>query len=174
MRPSSGMGNRPGSRWPSLMPPDCQLFPSACMYDHSTPRSASASSFGRSGSLTNQFIIQARATWNGSNSTLSLEEIYRFDDGHVDTLNWSIVRSSHAEYCGNESRLLGTALGKQEENRFEWKYTRKVPQRLGSGSVLTYSDWFLLTSDTVLLAQARVTKWGFHVATIAVVYTKTH
>jgi Protein of unknown function (DUF3833) len=129
--------------------------------------------FGRFGSLTNQFIIQARGMWNGSNSTLALEEIYRFDDGHVDTLNWSIVRSSHGKYYGHESRLLGTALGKQEENSFEWKYTRNAPQRRGSGSVLTFSDWFLLTSDTVLLAQARVTKWGFHVATIAVVYTKT-
>ena len=44
----------------------------------------------RFGILRRQFRIEANGEWNATDQALSLREIYRFNDGQVDQLEWTL------------------------------------------------------------------------------------
>ncbi len=88
----------------------------------------------RTGSLANQFKIDAHGEWDAARKTLQLRETYHFDDGHTDVLDWSIVKGPGGHYTGREPRLIGEAKGEQSGNWFRWRYKRRVPGKNGSES----------------------------------------
>ncbi len=89
---------------------------------------------GRVGGLQNRFSIEAEGRWDHSANTLALREVYTFDDGHVDTLVWTIIKRSATSYEGRETHIQGLASGEQQGNAFHWTYTREVPTKDGSTS----------------------------------------
>ena len=89
---------------------------------------------GRLGGLQNRFSIEAEGRWDDSANTLALREVYTFDDGHVDTLVWTIIKRSATSYEGRETHIQGLASGEQQGNAFPWTYTREVPTKDGSTS----------------------------------------
>lgn len=126
----------------------------------------------RFGTYQSQFSIKAHGGWDAANSTLHLTEIYTFDDGHVDTLEWTITKKSAGVYEGHEKRIDGTAKGEQAGNAYHWSYSRRVPSADGSESTSGFDDWFWLQDDQTLIARASVTKLGVEVATLSVFYRK--
>ena len=55
---------------------------------------------GRFGGFQNAFKIDTQGHWDPTVRTLSMSEFYRFNDGHSDPLNWSILKKSDFEYEG--------------------------------------------------------------------------
>ncbi|MFP3547430.1 DUF3833 family protein [Rhizobium sp. SIMBA_035] len=88
-------------------------------------------------SFRNQFRIEAEGKCDQASNALTLREIYTFDDGHVDTLNWTILKKDDRTYEGRETRIEGTAHGEQAGNAFHWKYGREVPVEGGSSSMMS-------------------------------------
>jgi Protein of unknown function (DUF3833) len=126
----------------------------------------------RNGKIENQFSIEAVGTWDESVSALSLTETYSFDDGHSDVLSWTIIKKSNNRYVGKERKIIGRAKGSQSGNHFLWSYRRDTPQKNKRVSRLAYSDHFMLMTPNLLLVTASITKWGFSVATLNVIYQK--
>jgi Protein of unknown function (DUF3833) len=126
----------------------------------------------RSGTVQNQFSIEAEGEWNANSRRLQLRELYRFDDGHVDDLRWTITRENEGRYTGSEPKLVGSAEGQQNGNHFHWSYQRKTPMKGNRTVRLGYSDHFVLMKPTLLLATALVTRFGFMMASLSVVYEK--
>ena len=120
----------------------------------------------RLGKLQNHFTIDADGQWDGVAKSLALVEVYKFSDGHQDTLHWQFEKTSPQHFVGSEPRLIGTARGEQAGNSFRWRYRRSVPARNGSTSRLTFDDCFLLKQEDVVIATAAVSKFGFQIATI--------
>lgn len=127
---------------------------------------------GRRGTLKNQFTISAQGLWDADRRILQLTETYVFDDGHVDVVNWKIVREAEQHYVGQEPTLVGKAEGEQRSNWFRWRYRRNVPGKGGSSAKLGFDDCFWLQEDGVLIARASITKLGIEVASMSVFYRK--
>ena len=126
----------------------------------------------RFGRLRNEFEITATGTWEDGTQCLRLTEVYRFDDGFVDTLNWVIFKRSPTVYRGTESLVKGTASGEQQANWFRWRYHRKTPSSSGKATLLTFDDCFWLQNDGVLIARASVSRFGVEIATMSVFYRR--
>jgi hypothetical protein len=125
---------------------------------------------GRLSGLQNRFSIEAEGRWDEAANTLSLRERYTFDDGHVDTLVWTIIKRSPTSYEGRETHINGLATGEQRGNAFHWTYTRDVPGKDGSASTFGFSDWFWLHEPGRMTAHASLTKLAVEVATLNVFY----
>jgi hypothetical protein len=126
----------------------------------------------RSGTLLQQFRIEAEGSFDEATQTLRLEETYRFDDGHVDVLDWTIRRLGPGRYEGSEPRLTGPAQGEQAGNAFHWTYRRDVPQKEGGPRRLAFDDWFWLQPGPVLISRASVSRFGVELGTLSVFYRK--
>jgi hypothetical protein len=127
---------------------------------------------GRLGGLQNRFSIEAEGRWDQSANTLALREVYTFDDGHMDTLVWTIIKRSATSYEGRETHIQGLASGEQQGNAFHWTYTREVPTKDGSTSTFGFNDWFWLHERGRMTAHASLTKLGLEVSTLNVFYEK--
>jgi hypothetical protein len=127
----------------------------------------------RLGALQNQFKIDAEANWDPVENVLSLNEVYQFDDGHEDRIDWSIRRLSESRYEGREAAIDGVAIGDQQGNAFNWQYSREVPEKDGSVTKLTFDDWFWLQSPNVMVAFASIQKFGIEVARLSAFYIKS-
>lgn len=126
----------------------------------------------RGETFVNQFRINAEGHWNPEAQSLALREVYTFDDGHVDTLEWTIQRLDTGVYEGREARISGIAEGGQAGNAFHWKYTRDVPSAGGSSAKVGFDDWFWLQDQDTMIAHASLTKLGFEVSTLNAFYRK--
>ncbi|MBD8554349.1 DUF3833 family protein [Rhizobium sp. CFBP 8762] len=126
----------------------------------------------RFGAFQNQFKISAEGRWDAAANTLALKEIYTFDDGHTDTLTWTIIKRDGGTYEGRETRIEGIAAGEQAGNAFRWQYSRDVPDADGQTSKLGFDDWFWLQQPDVLVAHASLTKLGVEIATMNVFHRK--
>jgi hypothetical protein len=122
--------------------------------------------------LQNQFKIEAEGRWDGVNRTLALREVYTFDDGHIDTLDWTIRKTDSGSYEGKETRISGEAAGEQSGNAFHWKYSRDVPSADGSSVTVGFDDWFWLQDADTMIAHATLTKMGVEVSTLNAFYRK--
>ena len=127
----------------------------------------------RFGTLSQHFDIKAQGKWNEATRTLLLNEVYLFDDGHRDVLEWRITRHSENRYSGTETNLKGEAQGEQSDNHFRWKYVRDVPQAGGGPTRMAFDDCFYLQEPKVLMARATVSRFGFEIGVITVTYLKS-
>lgn len=126
----------------------------------------------RGETFVNQFRIKAEGHWDPEGQTLALREVYKFDDGHVDILVWTIRKLDTGKYEGRETRIPRVADGSQGGNAFHWKYSRDVPGSDGSSANMGFDDWFWLQDPDTMIAHASLTKLGFEVSTLNAFYRK--
>ncbi len=127
---------------------------------------------GRLGGFQNRFTIDARGRFDASSNVLSLREDYFFDDGHSDTLSWTILKRGDTSYEGRETLIDGVAEGEQAGSAFRWRYARDVPQADGSKTRFGFEDWFILHDEKHLSVHASLTKLGMEVATLEAFYER--
>jgi len=127
---------------------------------------------GRFGGFQNAFKIDTQGHWDPTVRTLSMSEFYRFNDGHSDPLNWSILKKSDFEYEGFEPSIAGSAKGEQRGNAFHWQYSREVPCKDGDRTSYGFDDWFWFLEPTVLCVSASITKLGIEVARLSAFYQR--
>jgi uncharacterized protein DUF3833 len=65
------------------------------------------------GGLQKRASIAAIGILEEETETVLFTETYTFDDGHSDTLHWTIRKIGPSRYTGHENRLEGEAKGKQ-------------------------------------------------------------
>ncbi|MDP2355141.1 MAG: DUF3833 family protein [Beijerinckiaceae bacterium] len=125
------------------------------------------------GRLQKRATIKAEGAWDDKAQTVHFTETYRFDDGHEDTLRWSIRKLGPGLYSGSEPRLEGEAKGEQAGFAYNWKYTRDTPQANGSSTKLNFDDWFYLIEDRACIVRGSAGRLGLPFATAHVTYLKT-
>jgi hypothetical protein len=123
---------------------------------------------GPTGGLQKRFMVKAEGRLEGG--VIRFQETWTFDDGHVDTLNWTIRRLDEARYAGTEDRLDGEAEGELAGCAFHWKYTRDTPQPDGGSQKLNFDDWFFAIEDGVVIAKGVAGRLGLPFATAHVTY----
>lgn len=124
------------------------------------------------GGLLKRATIAAHGEFETDTQIAIFTETYTFDDGHSDTMHWTIRKGTEGKYTGLENRLEGEALGEQAGCAFHWKYTRDTPQPGGKSIKLNFDDWFYAIDDRACIVRGSAGRAGIPFATAHITYRK--
>ena len=123
----------------------------------------------RSGKVTRQFKADLNGKWDGSQ--LILDEIFNWTDGEKQTRQWTINKIDENHYEGTASDVVGIAKGFSYGPAFKFEYVLLVPIK-GKEIKITFDDWIFKQDDRVAINRATMTKFGFKVAELTVMFVK--
>ena len=123
----------------------------------------------RSGKVTRQFSADLNGSWDGKQ--LILKEKFNWDDGEVQNREWKINKIDEHNYEGTAGDVVGKAIGYSYGPAFKFEYVLLVPVK-GKELKITFDDWIFKQDDRVAINRATMTKFGFKVAELTVVFVK--
>ena len=123
----------------------------------------------RRGKVTRQFSADLNGKWDGKE--LILDEKFNWSDGEVQTRQWKIFKKDEHYYEGTASDVVGIAKGYSYGPAFKFEYVLLVPVK-GREIKITFDDWIFKQDDKVAINRAKMTKFGFKVAELTVVFFK--
>ena len=123
----------------------------------------------RSGKVTRQFSADLSGNWNGKQ--LVLDEKFNWSDGEVQTRQWTISKIDDHNYEGTAEDVVGTAKGFSYGPAFKFEYVLLVPVK-GKEIKITFDDWIFKQDERVAINRATMTKFGFKVAELTVMFVK--
>ena len=123
----------------------------------------------RSGKVTRQFSADLNGTWDGKK--LILKEKFNWNDGEVQNREWTINKIDEHNYEGTAGDVVGKAIGYSYGPAFKFEYVLLVPVK-GKELKITFDDWIFKQDDRVAINRATMTKFGFKVAELTVVFVK--
>lgn len=102
---------------------------------------------------------------------LILDEHFLYDDGEQDRRIWTITPLGKGEYIGRADDIVGQATGKTAGNALNWQYKMDLP--IGDSRWrVRFNDWMFLQPGNVLINKALVSKWGIHLGTVTLFFSK--
>ena len=122
----------------------------------------------RSGKVTRQFSADLNGSWDGKQ--LILKEKFNWDDGEVQNREWTINKIDENNYEGTAGDVVGKAKGYSYGPAFKFEYVL-VPVK-GKEMKITFDDWIFKQDDRVAINRATMSKFGFKVAELTVVFVK--
>ena len=123
----------------------------------------------RSGKVIRQFSADLNGKWDGKQ--LILDEKFNWDDGEVQKRQWKINKIDEDNYEGTAGDVDGKAKGYSYGSAFKFEYVLLVPVK-GREMKITFDDWIFKQDDRVAINRATMTKFGFKVAELTVVFVK--
>jgi hypothetical protein len=123
----------------------------------------------RSGKVTRQFSADLNGKWDGKQ--LILDEKFNWDDGEIQTRQWQITKIDENNYEGTAGDVVGKAKGYSYGPAFKFEYVLLVPVK-GKEMKITFDDWIFKQDERVAINRATMTKFGFKVAELTVVFVK--
>ena len=127
---------------------------------------------GPLGGIGRRLQVTATGRFDDATQTLVLTEAYRFDDGHVDRLEWRIRNLGDGRYEAHELLLVEPGEGEVSGSAFRLTYRRAVPQTDGSTATLSFDDWFIQIDQDTLMVQAAIHKLMVPVGSLTVLYRR--
>jgi Protein of unknown function (DUF3833) len=129
---------------------------------------------GPLGGIGRRLEVTAVGGFDPATQTLSLAETYRFDDGHMDRLDWRIRKGENGRYIAHEQRIAEPGDGEAAGCAFHLTYTRSVPQADGSRATLNFDDWFIQIDDNTLVVRASIRKLMIETGSMTVLYRRNN
>ncbi|HRX49694.1 MAG TPA: DUF3833 domain-containing protein [Spirochaetota bacterium] len=123
----------------------------------------------RSGQVTRRMHVVMKASWTGD--TGILDEDFIWSDGEKQKRIWHLKKISPSAYEGRAEDVVGAARGEVAGNAFHWEYTLAVNVD-GSIYNFAFDDWMYLMNDRILINRAKMSKFGFKVGEINIVFIK--
>ena len=123
----------------------------------------------RSGKVTRQFSADLNGKWDGKQ--LILDEKFNWSDGDIQKRQWKINKINENNYEGTAGDVVGTAKGYSYGPAFKFEYVLLVPIK-GKEIKITFDDWIFKQDDRVAINRATMTKFGFKVAELTVMFVK--
>ena len=114
----------------------------------------------RSGQVTSYFNADIIGSWKDGVGTL--EEDFIFSDGEKSRRVWTFRRKEDGTYTATAGDVVGEALGEVSGNSMFLKYVLRIPY--GDKSIdVTIDDRMYRTTDTILINESKMYKFGFRV-----------
>ena len=123
----------------------------------------------RFGRLRRQFEVDIEGTWE--DGTLTLVEDFLYDVGETERRVWRITKSGEHQYEGRAEGVIGVAEGLAYGNALNWSYRFALEVGDDTWNV-AFDDWLFLQSDGMLINRAEVTKFGFKLGEVTLVFRK--
>ena len=123
----------------------------------------------RSGKVLRQFSADLNGKWDGNQ--LILDEKFNWTDGEIQFRKWKINKIDEHYYEGTAEDVVGTAKGYSYGPAFKFEYVLLVPVK-GKEIKITFDDWIFKQDDKIAINRATMTKFGFKVAELTVMFRK--
>ncbi len=121
----------------------------------------------RQGELVRQFKVSIVGEMQ--DNELVLTEDFHYANGEQQTRIWRIERLENGGYQGRAADVVGNAVGEVKGNQLYWAYHLELP--VGDKSYeVKFTDKMYLQPNDVLINRAIVTKWGFRVGEVTIVF----
>lgn len=126
----------------------------------------------RKGTLTRQFEVDitGEITEEGN---LILKEYFNWSDGEQSTRTWILSKANSHSYTGTAGDVTGQADGILYGNVLNWQYQLNVKID-DSHWKIALDDWMFLVDDDMLINKATMSKFGFEVGEITIIFKKLH
>lgn len=124
----------------------------------------------RKGILTRQFIVDINGTVNNDGS-LTLVEDFEWSDGKKSNRTWNLVKQDEHRFTGRAEDVIDSANGILYGNVLNWKYMLNLEIEDATWKI-KFDDWMFLVSENILINRAIMTKFGFRVGEITIVFQK--
>lgn len=122
-----------------------------------------------SGEVIRSFDADITATWD-EDGTGTLDEVFRFDDGEVQTRLWTLT-PVEGGYRATAGDVVEPGLMQWQGNAIHMNYVLQVPY--GDGTLdVRMDDWMYLVTPDTLINQTSMSKWGIEVGEIVLVIQK--
>jgi len=123
----------------------------------------------RKGKVTRQF----KADINGKfeKNILTLEEDFYWKDGENQKRIWEIEKIDDHNYLGTATDVVGKAKGASYGSAFRFEYDLIIPFK-GKNIKISFDDWIFKQDDKIAINRATLTKFGFKVGELTVVFQK--
>jgi hypothetical protein len=123
----------------------------------------------RGGKVIRSFNADIIAYWKDGVGTL--EEDFVFDDGEQQRRVWTLTPNGENRYVGTAGDVVGTSDVSVAGNSMFLNYVLRIAY--GDGAIdIQIDDRMYLVSDTVLINQSRMSKWGFDIGELLLVIEK--
>lgn len=124
----------------------------------------------RSGNLIRQFRVDIDGSVS-ADGKLVLKEAFDWSDGEKSTRIWTIERVDEHHFQGTAADVVGTATGTAYGNVLNWRYDLNLTagDRMWK---IHFDDWMFLHNEDVLINRAAMSKFGFHVGDVTIVFNK--
>ncbi len=123
----------------------------------------------RKGKVTRQF--KANMSGKFENNILTLEEDFYWKDGEKQKRIWKIEKIDEHNYLGTAPDVIGKAKGLSYGSAFKFEYDLMVPFK-GKNIKISFDDWIFKQNDKIAINRATLTKFGFKVGELTVVFQK--
>jgi hypothetical protein len=126
------------------------------------------------GTVRRRFDVTIKGDWNGKR--LRLVEDFVYEDGSTEQRVWTLVKTGADTWRGTAPGVIGEAVGVEDGDRFNWKYTIDLPVPAAGGPAktvrVTFDDWMWLLSKDRLLNRAYMKRYGVDVGDVTISFEK--
>ena len=122
------------------------------------------------GNVSRRFEVEIEGTWDGE--TLTLVEDFLYEDGSAERRVWTLVKTGEQTWEGTAPGVIGTALGEERGDTFNWAYTIDLPVAGGETVRVSFDDWMWLLTEDRLLNKAYMERWGIGVGLVTITFEK--
>ena len=122
------------------------------------------------GNVSRRFEVDIEGTWDGE--TLTLVEDFVYEDGSTERRVWTLVKTGDQTWEGTAPGVIGTALGEERGDTFNWAYTIDLPISGGETVRVSFDDWMWLLTEDRLLNKAYMERWGIGVGLVTITFEK--
>jgi len=123
----------------------------------------------RTGKVVKRFTVTMDCSWRGDDGVL--DEAFVFSDGTTQRRVWKLKALPDGRFSGTADDVIGSALGEQRGNAFQWRYTLRQPVGETTYDV-QMDDWMYLVDGKVMLNRAEMSKFGLRVGEVTLAFTK--
>jgi hypothetical protein len=122
-----------------------------------------------SGEVIRTFDADIIASWD-DNGVGTLDEVFRFDDGEVQTRVWTLTPKEEA-YHATAGDVVEPGTMRWQGNAIHMNYVLRVPY--GDDTLdVRMDDWMYLVTPDTLINETSMTKWGIEVGEVVLVIQK--
>ena len=126
------------------------------------------------GTVRRQFTVKIKGDWNGKR--LKLVEDFVYEDGSTEQRVWTLVKTGAQTWAGTAPGVIGQAVGVEQGDRFNWRYTIDLPVPAADGPAttvrVTFDDWIWLQSDTRAFNRAYMKRYGVDIGDVSISFEK--
>ncbi len=126
------------------------------------------------GTVRRQFTVKIAGDWDGSR--LRLVEDFVYEDGSTEQRIWTLVKTGEQTWKGTAPGVIGEAVGVEQGDRFNWKYTIDLPVPVAGGPAetvrVTFDDWIWLLSDDRAFNRAYMKRFGVDIGDVSISFEK--
>lgn len=122
------------------------------------------------GTVRRQFEVDINGTWDGK--VLRLVEDFVYEDGSTEQRVWTLTKTGADTWRGTAPGVIGEAIGREQGDRFNWRYTIDLPVGDGETTRVSFDDWMWLQDDGRLLNRAYMKRFGVDVGDVIISFEK--